>query len=155
MLAESRILDQLSFTALQRRATAVRQAKVLAAELPAHFIAFDVLQVDWRELLDDPLWRRREILEALFADHRLTPLWTLRPSTTDLAVVQEWLTEWTDVPGVEGVVVKCRAGRYRPGVRGSWYKVRRRATTEAIIGGITGSLRRPQVLLRHERASAV
>ncbi|MGW6684300.1 ATP-dependent DNA ligase [[Kitasatospora] papulosa] len=29
---------ELSFTALQRRATAVRQAKVLAAELPAHFI---------------------------------------------------------------------------------------------------------------------
>ncbi|MFJ8871303.1 ATP-dependent DNA ligase [Streptomyces sp. NPDC102473] len=138
---------QLSFTALQRRATAVRQAKVLAAELPAHFIAFDILQVDGRELLDEPLWRRREILEALFADHRLTPPWTLCPSTTDLAVAQEWLTEWTDVPGVEGVVVKSRAGRYRPGVRGSWYKVRRRATTEAIIGGVTGSLRKPQVLL--------
>ncbi|MFD3612165.1 ATP-dependent DNA ligase [Streptomyces atroolivaceus] len=138
---------QLSFTALQRRATAVRQARVLAAALPAHFIAFDILQADGRELLDEPLWRRREVLEALFADHRLTPPWTLCPSTTDLAVVQEWPAEWTDVPGVEGVVVKSRAGRYRPGVRGSWYKVRRRATTEAVLGGITGSLPRPQVLL--------
>lgn len=91
--------------------------------------------------------RGRQILEALFADHQLTPPWTLCPTTTDPAVAQEWLTEWTDVPGVEGVVVKSRAGRYRPGVRGSWYKVRRRATTEAIIGGITGSFRRPQVLL--------
>ncbi|MFC8593094.1 ATP-dependent DNA ligase [Streptomyces atroolivaceus] len=109
--------------------------------------AFDILQVDGRELLDEPLWRRREVLEALFADHRLTPPWTLCPSTTDLAVAQEWPAEWTDVPGVEGVVVKSRAGRYRPGIRGSWYKVRRRATTEAIIGGITGSLPRPQVLL--------
>ncbi|MEU5490923.1 ATP-dependent DNA ligase [Streptomyces sp. NPDC020196] len=138
---------ELSFTALQRRANAVRQAKVLAAELPAHFIAFDILQVDGRELLDEPLWKRREVLEALFADHRLTPPWTLCPSTTDLAVAREWLTEWTDVPGVEGVVVKSRAGRYRPGVRGSWYKIRRRATAEAIIGGVTGSLRCPQVLL--------
>ncbi|MFD3613601.1 hypothetical protein ACFWXA_37325, partial [Streptomyces atroolivaceus] len=44
--------------------------------------AFDILQVDGRELLDEPLWRRREVLEALFADHRLTPPWTLCPSTT-------------------------------------------------------------------------
>ncbi|WP_405669032.1 ATP-dependent DNA ligase (plasmid) [Streptomyces sp. NBC_01166] len=138
---------QLSFAALQRRARTVRQAKTLAAELPAHFIAFDILQLDGQELLDQPQMRRRQILEALFADHRLTPPWTLCPTTTDPAVAQEWLTEWTDVPGVEGVVVKSRVGRYRPGVRGSWYKVRRRATTEAIIGGITGSLRRPQVLL--------
>ncbi|MFE1190113.1 ATP-dependent DNA ligase [[Kitasatospora] papulosa] len=146
---ELAVLDegQLSFTALQRRATTVRHAKVLAAQLPAHFIAFDVLQVDGRELLDEPLWRRRAILEALFADQRLTPPWTLCPSTTDLTVAQEWLTEWIDVPGVEGVVVKNRAGKYRPGVRGSWYKVRRRATTEAIIGGVTGSLSPPQVLL--------
>ena len=83
---------QLSFTALQRRATAVRQAKALASELPAHFIAFDILQVDGRELLDEPLWQRREILEALFADHGLTPPWALCPTTTNIAVAQEWLT---------------------------------------------------------------
>ncbi|MFG2409907.1 ATP-dependent DNA ligase [Streptomyces brevispora] len=138
---------QLSFTALQRRATAVRQAKSLAVELPAHFVAFDVLQADGQELLKEPLSRRRRILEALFVEHRLTPPWTLCPSTTDLAVAHEWLDEWTDVPGIEGVVVKSGTGRYRPGARGSWYKVRRRSTTEAIIGGVTGSLRRPQVLL--------
>ncbi|WP_329046778.1 ATP-dependent DNA ligase [Streptomyces sp. NBC_01422] len=138
---------QLSFPALQRRAAAVRNAKTLAAALPAHFIAFDVLQAEGQELLDEPYARRRQILEALFADHRLTPPWTLCPSTSDLAVAEEWLHEWTDVPGIEGVVVKSLTGRYRPGVRGSWYKVRRRETTEAIIGGVTGSLRRPHVLL--------
>ncbi|WLQ69171.1 ATP-dependent DNA ligase [Streptomyces glycanivorans] len=138
--------NQLSFTALQRRATAGRNARALAAEMPAHFIAFDVLQRDGQELLDEPFARRREVLEALFANHRLVPPWTLCPSTTDAVVADEWLHEWTDVPGVEGVVVKSLAGRYRPGVRG-WTKVRRRNTTEAIIGGITGSLHRPLVLL--------
>ncbi|MDX3328216.1 hypothetical protein PV405_26755 [Streptomyces sp. ME02-6979-3A] len=44
---ELAVLDrhgQFSFTALQRRATAGRNARVLAAEMPAHFIVFDVLQ---------------------------------------------------------------------------------------------------------------
>ncbi|WP_371606844.1 ATP-dependent DNA ligase (plasmid) [Streptomyces sp. NBC_01213] len=146
---ELAVLDhhgQLSFTALQRRATAGRNARTLAAAMPAHFIAFDVLQIDGQELLDDPFVRRREVLEALFADHRLGTPWTLCPSTTDLAVAEMWLHEWTDVPGVEGVVAKSLTGRYRPGVRG-WTKVRRRNTTEALIGGVTGTLRRPQVLL--------
>ncbi|WP_405657984.1 hypothetical protein OG379_00310 [Streptomyces sp. NBC_01166] len=111
---ELAVLDhhgQLSFTALQRRATAGRNARVLAAEMPAHFIAFDVLQSDGQELLGEPFARRREVLEALFADHRLGPPWTLCPSTTDPAVAEEWLYEWTDVPGVEGVVVKSLTGR--------------------------------------------
>ncbi|MFF6937638.1 hypothetical protein [Streptomyces sp. NPDC008312] len=44
---ELAVLDpggQLSFTALQRRATAGRNARALAAEMPAHLIVFDILQ---------------------------------------------------------------------------------------------------------------
>ncbi|WP_369776335.1 hypothetical protein [Streptomyces sp. R33] len=42
---------------------------------------------------------------------------------------------------------------YRPAVRG-WIKVRRRDTSEAIIGAITGTLARPQLLVlgRHDPA---
>ncbi|MEU9530654.1 ATP-dependent DNA ligase [Streptomyces sp. NPDC048210] len=138
--------NQLSFTALRHRATAGRNARALAAEIPAHFIAFDVLQSDGQELLQEPFAHRREVLEALFVDHQLGPPWTLCPSTSNPAVADEWLHEWTDVPGVEGVVVKSLTGRYRPGVRG-WTKVRRRNTTEALIGAVTGSLHRPLVLL--------
>ncbi|MFG2590290.1 hypothetical protein [Streptomyces sp. NPDC048438] len=146
---ELAVLDhrgQLSFTALQRRGTAARNARALATELPAHFIVFDALQSDGQELLDEPFAHRRDVLEALFTSYRLAPPWTLCPSTTDPAIADEWLHEWTDVPGVEGVVVKSLTGSYRPGVRG-WTKVRRRNSTEALIGGITGSLHRPQVLL--------
>ncbi|MFE1189966.1 ATP-dependent DNA ligase [[Kitasatospora] papulosa] len=146
---ELAVLDhrgQLSFTALQRRATAGRNARTLAVELPAHFIAFDVLQSDGQELLDEPFERRRQILEALFTSNGMAPPWTLCPSTTDPAVANEWLHEWTDVPGIEGVVVKRLTGRYQPGVRG-WTKIRRRNSAEALLGGVTGSLRRPQVLL--------
>ncbi|WP_240509397.1 ATP-dependent DNA ligase [Streptomyces agglomeratus] len=118
----------------------------LADAMPAHFIAFDILQIDGQQLLTEPYERRRAALEGLFTEHGLTPPWTLCPMTTDVAVAQEWLTSWTSVPGVEGLVIKGLGQRYLPGARG-WFKVRRRDTTEAIVGGVTGTLSRPQLLV--------
>ncbi|MEU8844015.1 ATP-dependent DNA ligase [Streptomyces roseus] len=73
--------------------------------------------------------------------------------TTDPAQARQWLDSWTDVSGVEGIVVKPQTSRYMPGRRGAWTKVRRRDTTEAIIGAITGTLTRPQLLVlgRHDQ----
>ncbi|MFE9637049.1 RNA ligase family protein [Streptomyces sp. NPDC006463] len=137
----------LSFEALQRRAAArSRTARRLATSLPAYFIAFDILQQDGTELLNDPYRKRRARLEALFTTHRLSSPWTLCPMTTHLDKANEWLESWTDVSGVEGLVVKAMNQPYRTGYRG-WYKLRRRDTTEAIIGAITGTLTRPQLLL--------
>lgn len=87
--------------------------------------------------MDEPFARRGAVLEALFTDHRLAAPWTLCPSTTDPAIAGEWLYDWTDVPGVEGVEVKSLTGRNRPGARG-WPKARCRVSTEALIGGVTG-----------------
>ncbi|MFI6012164.1 ATP-dependent DNA ligase [Streptomyces sp. NPDC051243] len=139
--------EQLSFEALQRRtASSGRTAVQLAEELPAHFIVFDVLQAEGQELLRKPYADRRTQLEELFAHQDLGAPWTLCPETSDVPAAQEWLTSWTGVPGVEGLVIKGRGQMYLPGVRG-WYKIRRRDTTEGIIGGITGTLRRPHTLL--------
>ncbi|MFG2753950.1 ATP-dependent DNA ligase [Streptomyces xanthophaeus] len=147
----------LSFGALQRRAAArarARTAPALAARLPAFFVAFDVLQTDGgTELLTLPYRERRRRLEVLFAARELAAPWTLCPMTTDVAVAREWLEEWTDVPGLEGLVVKNMAQPYRPSARG-WTKVRRRDSTEGIIGAVTGTLARPQLLVlgRHDAA---
>ncbi|WP_329201873.1 MULTISPECIES: ATP-dependent DNA ligase [unclassified Streptomyces] len=72
--------------------------------------------------------------------------------TTDPAQAREWLQSLTDVSGVEGIVVKPQTSRYMPGHREAWTKVRRRDTTEAIIGATTGTLTRPQLLVlgRHD-----
>ncbi|MER0443049.1 ATP-dependent DNA ligase [Streptomyces sp. Edi4] len=138
---------QLSFEGLQRRAAArSRTAATLGVRLPAFYVAFDALQIDGTELLTRPYRDRRRILEGLFATHQLTAPWTLCPMTTDLATAQEWLETWTDVTGVEGLVAKRMNQRYQPGQRG-WTKIRRRDTTEAIIGAITGTLTRPQLLV--------
>ncbi|MFD3720023.1 ATP-dependent DNA ligase [Streptomyces sp. NPDC058674] len=137
---------RLSFEGLQRRAAARgRTAAGLAASRPAYFVAFDVLQ-DGVELLDLPYRERRRRLEVLFASRALTAPWTLCPMTTDLATVREWLESWTDVSGVEGLVIKPMSQRYLPRARG-WSKVRRRDTTEALVGAVTGSLARPQLLV--------
>ncbi|MFF2191211.1 hypothetical protein [Streptomyces sp. NPDC058155] len=97
--------------------------------------AFDVLQLNGEELLmARPYSERRARLEALFADRELTAPWTLCPMTRDREVAAEWLRDWTEVPGIEGVVLKPVAGRYTPGSRqGGWVKIRRRETTEAIF----------------------
>jgi ATP-dependent DNA ligase len=145
--------EQLSFEALQRRAASRgRTTGRLAEELPAHFIVFDALQVGGRELVREPYVHRRTLLEELFTRHGLTAPWTLCPETSDVRMAQEWLASWTEVPGVEGLVIKGREQRYLPGVRG-WYKIRRRDTTEGIIGAITGTVRRPQTVLlgRYDR----
>ncbi|WP_328760959.1 MULTISPECIES: ATP-dependent DNA ligase [unclassified Streptomyces] len=137
----------LSFEALQRRAAArARGAAALAARTPAYFVAFDVLQIDGVEMLSLPYRERRRRLEVLFASRALTAPWTLCPMTTDLATAQDWLESWTDVSGVEGLVIKPLNSKYLPNTRG-WIKVRRRDTTEAIIGAVTGTMTRPQLLV--------
>ncbi|MEU9148327.1 hypothetical protein [Streptomyces sp. NPDC048349] len=72
---------------------------------PAYFVAFDVLQQDGVQLLTRPYSQRRALLEDLFTTHALTAPWTLCPMTTDLATAREWLESWTDVSGVEGIVI--------------------------------------------------
>ncbi|MFE1413437.1 ATP-dependent DNA ligase [Streptomyces sp. NPDC058746] len=142
----------LSFEALQRRAAArARSAPALAARTPAYFVAFDVLQLDGQELLQRPYSDRRARLEALLADHALTAPWTLCPMTTDVATAREWLESWTDVSGVEGILIKPLTSKYLPSYR-RWTKIRRRDTTEAVIGAVTGTYARPQLLIlgRHD-----
>ncbi|MFI5867282.1 ATP-dependent DNA ligase [Streptomyces sp. NPDC051546] len=143
---------QLSFEALQRRAAARgRTAAALATKTPAFFVAFDALQISGTSLLALPYAERRRRLEVLFAAQQLASPWTLCPQTTDPATAREWMEEWTDVPGVEGLVLKNLNQRYKPEVRG-WTKIRRRDTSEAVIGAITGTLARPELLLlgRHD-----
>ncbi|MCC5480331.1 ATP-dependent DNA ligase [Streptomyces barringtoniae] len=111
--------EQLSFEALRRRvASSGRTAVRLSEELPAHFIAFDDLQADGQELLREPYGRRRERLECLFSVQGLITPWTLCPQMSDVRTAQEWLVAWTQVPGVEGLVIRGRDQRYPPDVRG-------------------------------------
>ncbi|MFJ3164367.1 ATP-dependent DNA ligase [Streptomyces kanasensis] len=108
--------EAMSFEALQRRAVSGgRTAARLAQEVPAHFIAFDVLHIDGQELLHVPYDERRAQLEQLFTDRSLGAPWTLCPETTEVAAAKEWLMSWTQAPGVEGLVIRGSGQRYLPG----------------------------------------
>ncbi|WP_228978590.1 hypothetical protein [Streptomyces sp. DH12] len=91
-----------------------------------------------------PYARRRAELEALFAGRGLVAPFTLHPSTTDPATATEWLT-WT-AAGVKGLCFKRLDQPYTGGGR-AWHKYKVRATTEAIVGAVSGSLAAPRTVL--------
>ncbi|MEJ8653608.1 ATP-dependent DNA ligase [Streptomyces sp. MS1.AVA.3] len=140
---------RLAFDRLQRRMN--RTAASVAAEIretPAHFVAFDVLHLAGENLMPQPYLRRREQLERLFAEERLGPPWTLCPMTLDRTEAERWIHEWAQADvGLEGIVAKKINQPYRPGTRQAWSKVRIRHTTEAVIGGVTGTLAHPTGVL--------
>src|SRR4051812_16329141 len=93
------------FDALQQRIhPAASRIQLLAKETPTRFVAFDLLELDERSLLDEPFERRRAALEKL-VDKRVE----LTPTTRDPAEAEPWLQ------GAEGVVAKQLDAPYRPG----------------------------------------
>ncbi|WP_307813022.1 ATP-dependent DNA ligase [Micromonospora coerulea] len=134
-----------NFAQLQRRVTAGRGLLRMARECPAHYVLFDLLaDAGGQVILDLPLSQRRARLEQLLVD--APAQLTLTPQTADMRQVSDWLVNWTVAVGIEGVVSKRVGGRYEPGRRG-WSKFRTRIVTEAIVGGVTGSISRPETVL--------
>lgn len=133
------------FGALQSRLVAGRSLPQVSARAPAYLIAFDALIVDGRDLRDRPLTERRDALEALLANAPDRLL--VCPQTADRDEALAMVAEMANL-GVEGLVVKPAAGRYRGGRhRGGWLKYRIRHTTECVVGGITGSRSQPETLI--------
>src|SRR5206468_9606879 len=92
----------LNFGGLQMRLhpAASRVAK-LAKAAPAAFVAFDLLAVDGRSLLDLPQQERRAHLEKLFKKIR-RPLY-LTPMTRDRKLAVDWLQRFEGA-GLDGVI---------------------------------------------------
>ncbi|MEV4416190.1 RNA ligase family protein [Catellatospora sp. NPDC049609] len=136
-----------SFSLLGRRITAGRGLADEARRRPAHFVAFDLLQVSGQNIMGLPLRRRRQRLERLLAN---TPLeLTLCPQSRDPADAQTWLSDWS-AAGIEGVVIKPLDKPYLPG-QGGWHKLRARTTSEAVLAGVTGPAGEPRTLLLGRR----
>ncbi|SIM72370.1 ATP-dependent DNA ligase [Micromonospora cremea] len=134
-----------NFALLQRRITAGRGLLRLVHDCPAHYVLFDLLTDAGGEVIvDRPLSERQARLEQLLVD--APPQLTVTPETTDMRQVADWLLNWTVAAGIEGVVTKRLSGRYEMGKRG-WWKSRTRLVTEAIVGGVTGSIHNPVTVL--------
>ncbi len=122
----------LDFDALlQRIHPAESRVRRLAAETPASFVAFDLLGLGDRPLLDEPLATRHGLLVEAFAG--IEPPLYLCPSTTDATVAARWFVEFEGA-GLDGVIAKRLADPYTPDKR-TMVKVKHRRTADCVIAG--------------------
>jgi ATP-dependent DNA ligase len=122
----------LDFDALQQRIhPAESRVRRLAAETPAAFVAFDLLALGDRSLVDEPLSERRRLLDETLADLH-APLYR-SPASTDPAVAEEWFTRFEGA-GLDGLVAKPLDGRYTPGER-TLVKVKHERTADCVVAG--------------------
>jgi ATP-dependent DNA ligase len=115
--------DRQAFGALQQRIhPAITRIERLAREVPASYVAFDLLELDGVELVGEPFERRRAALEGL-AGVRRSQL------VRDPAAAKAWLER------AEGVVAKRLDAPYAPGKRTAMVKVKRLRTIDCVVIG--------------------
>jgi ATP-dependent DNA ligase len=122
---------ELDFDALQQRIhPAESRVNRLAAETPAQVVAFDLLALDDRSLLDDPLRDRRRALEA-----EVTPNATVHvtPGTYDRDLAADWFDRFEGA-GLDGVMAKAADGTYQPNKRAQ-LKVKHLRTADCVVAG--------------------
>jgi ATP-dependent DNA ligase len=122
----------LDFDALQlRQHPADSRVRRLAAEIPASYVAFDLLALGDDALVDEPFEERRARLEAILAAAR--PPVLLTPATRDRDVALDWFERFEGA-GFDGVVAKPLAGTYRAGER-TMIKVKHERTADCAVAG--------------------
>jgi ATP-dependent DNA ligase len=122
------VAGRLEFDSLQMRLhPAESRIRRLAGEIPARFVAFDVLVWQGEEVWRLPLAKRRQRVETLPFD--------VSPATRDAAVAREWM-ERLDVAGFDGVIAKRLAEPYRPGSREAVSKVKRHLEADCVVAGV-------------------
>jgi ATP-dependent DNA ligase len=120
----------LDFDAMQTRLhPAESRVRKLSAEIPASFVAFDVLTWDRVERWSAPLEERRTSLE------RLASGFMLSPATLDRGEALDWLTSFEAI-GLDGVVAKRLDEPYRPGERSAVVKVKPEKTADCVVAGV-------------------
>jgi ATP-dependent DNA ligase len=116
----------LEFDSMQERIhPAQSRIEMLAKEIPASYIAFDLLAEADESLCERPLGERRQRLEAIAAKAGLE----LTPLTADAVQADSWLNS------IEGVMAKDLTAPYVPGRRKGMAKVKRERTIDCVVMG--------------------
>lgn len=121
----------LRFFELQRRLGRKKVDDAMRQEVPVVLVIFDVLWLDGRTLIDEPLIARRKMLESL----GLQPPFLLArlEEATGPAHLDRIFTETRD-RGNEGLMVKDPLSPYTPGRRGlAWLKLKRPLATLDVV----------------------
>jgi ATP-dependent DNA ligase len=110
---------------------AATRVKMLAAQLPASVVFFDLLWLEDRDLRDEPFSVRRGELERILAKVQ-TPL-HLTPATRDRLTAQDWFTRFEGA-GLDGVIAKAVAGPYTPDKR-TMLKIKHERDCDCVVAG--------------------
>ena len=147
VLSDKRGLD---FDSLQLRIhPAASRVKMLSQQIPASFVAFDLLACRGRDLRDENLATRcndlhkalrhsdtieadatnKDVITALHPGPRVV----LTPNTDDAELCARWFDEWEAI-GLDGVIAKRLDLPYVPKER-VMVKVKHRRTADCVVGG--------------------
>lgn len=113
----------MPFTALQTRIQRRKPGPKTLADTPVCVLAYDLLELEGRDLRELPLAERRLLLDELLGegnDPRILPSPLVEPADwAEAATLREAARE----RGVEGLMLKRRASTYQVGRRrGDWWK---------------------------------
>jgi DNA ligase D-like protein (predicted ligase) len=107
-----------------------------SAIAPLHFFVFDLLRLNGRDVMDEPLAKRRELLEKRILPKLPEPV----RYSPELKASLKDLIQSVKAQGLEGLVAKRRDSKYEPGLRsGVWQKMRVNQGQEFVIAGYTPS----------------
>jgi ATP-dependent DNA ligase len=121
---------KLDFDAMQTRLhPAESRVRKLSAEIPATFVAFDLLLWNKKKLHAKPIEERRAELE------RVADGFSLSPVSDDVAQGRDWL-ETLQAAGFDGVVAKKLGLPYLPGSRDGVVKVKPHKTADCVVAGL-------------------
>jgi ATP-dependent DNA ligase len=122
----------LDFEALLLRIhPAESRVRMLAAETPASYVAWDLLALGDEDLRAVPQGERRHRLESAMGG--VTPPIHVTPATLDREVAADWFDRFEGA-GLDGVVAKRLDGQYQPGKR-AMIKVKHERTADCVVAG--------------------
>ena len=121
------------FQRLQSRAQLSRPAEIEvgAVEQPVICYVFDILELEGHDLRGLPLIERKRILKKV-----LPPVGVLRYADHIETVGKQFFEQVREM-GLEGIVAKRAASKYKPGRSDSWLKLRVDRTGDFVIVGWT------------------
>lgn len=100
---------------------------------PLFYYAFDLINLDGKDLTGIPLYQRKAMVETLLAD--ASPAIRFSPG---IKAESTQLIREMQARGLEGLIAKRRDSKYEPGRRsGAWVKFKWTNEQEFVIGGYT------------------
>jgi DNA ligase D-like protein (predicted ligase) len=105
---------------------------------PVVYYVFDLMMLDGRDVMREPLEKRRKLLEKRVLPKLTEPVRYASSLEATLPV----LVQSVKAHGLEGLVAKRRNSVYEPGLRsGAWMKMRVNRGQDFVIGGYTRGTR--------------